>query len=1680
MFPSIGFPEGTKQIRPTSTEHGTLRITSPAGTTNFATYGCYANYRLNIHVENTNEMILLGFHRGSANNRTFQLKDPAGVTVLTGLCPNVVNDSGYISTYAQALVGPFFTSGGYHPLKYQVPAGNPTGDYYIQFSGSIDFDYFDLQVVTGAHTIPIPADTLNGRVYSKAWQFFADLNTTPIEPFSGKLYVYSDDSIVTSCKYKNVHIGQFSMFCNPYGCLNTGNFSSDCQSKNTNTSTAFPGIAQYKLFLNDPDPLVYPSGHYGALVGQPVYPYIDADPAYPLCSGRKIIYINVNKAGNVDIKITLPYGSPGTDVHLNGIVVVPGINEILWDGMDGNGNMVPDGTLVSVHITYVNGLTNLPLWDIEANPQGFEITLIRPPNPSGENPNSFWDDTQLTASGGGGGGSSCLTPPLGSNFTGCAPGSIAGIPGCHPWETNTSECHDKMINTWWFSASSSQASISTTQIVTPPPPTIIGNFDRCGPGVVNLVALVLTGEVVRWYTQASGGTPLGTSNSGVPFAQPLATTGTYTFYAEAYNPIAPYFCTSNTRTPIIVHAIDIPDAPVPQNAPFFHCGSGFVTMTVTPFSNTDVEWYDAAVGGTLLWVGNSFTTPFLFNSATYYAQAVNVTYTTHCTSVSRTPIIAEIRAVPFISNASNEGICSGSSPTLILQSTPAGAVFSWTATNPDGQVTGYTTPVNNGNLTNEVLTLSPGIYVPGTVNYWITPALNSCPGNTVNVNIYVNAYPDLTISPLATTTMCSGEYTNIPLSSQVFGATYSWSASGYSANITPFPSVAGFANPIGQQFFNSGHTVEPVTFSITPSAAGCTSPASDYTINVNPGPSTVLPVPAEQTVCPNVASVPIELNTDAIGTTVTYSWTAVCDPGIPGCPSGGSGTHPFSIPSATVDNTTFIEQNVMYTVTAAIGTCIGAPSIYIVKVNPTPDVAIPLNPPSPQIICSGDITQAVPLVSHVTTLPVDYSWTVNCDPGIPVCPGSVVSGNTLPQVAISNTDQVPAYATYNITPSVLGCAGPPSTYQVQVNPSPTVITLPMEQQICSGDQSALVQLDANVAGTTYTWVATPSSPLITGYQVAPGTGNIPPQTIFNSGTIRGFVNYHIIPSSQSGMPCPGAPADYLIYVNPLPNPIISGSPKVCYDQSGTVYTSPPHANHDYIWTVTGALSFSGNHTNSITVDWGPGPAGTIQLTEKDQNYTTDCSTTTLVYPVTIHPGPTPLISGPSTPCGNSTVNYSIGSPLPNHTYSWTISGGTPATGNNSGIDVTWANSNPVSVNVIEYITYEPGVTCSASAPLFPVSLKLIPDPAGTISGPGAVCKTLTKTYAVSSINNADSYTWWYQVPAGVTITNNGTSADVTFDATSSSGNLFVQGNKSGCPPGPQSPAFFVTVNPLPLVALSACFDQVTTLNAKPFRITGGTPLGSGGKYYIDGSLIAGNVLDPSTLTPVNHNISFTYTDINGCQASDTKILRVDPSNAGYICVNNNFTDPRNPDPTTNKYPTTTFTAHGSTTCWMLKNLSWGTTSSVNQPQTDNCIPERYCATNDITCTNNGGFYQWDELMQYGSTPGWTKGVCPPAWHVPTQTEWQNLIDAVSNMPFGDGIAGSYLVYPTGFHALMEGLLYLNNSWAFTTGQPKATMFWTSTVSGSNPVAHGVNTINPSISRYESSKANAFPVRCVKD
>jgi uncharacterized protein (TIGR02145 family) len=91
-------------------------------------------------------------------------------------------------------------------------------------------------------------------------------------------------------------------------------------------------------------------------------------------------------------------------------------------------------------------------------------------------------------------------------------------------------------------------------------------------------------------------------------------------------------------------------------------------------------------------------------------------------------------------------------------------------------------------------------------------------------------------------------------------------------------------------------------------------------------------------------------------------------------------------------------------------------------------------------------------------------------------------------------------------------------------------------------------------------------------------------------------------------------------------------------------------------------------------------------------------------------------------------------------------------------------------------------------------------------------------------------------------------------------------------------------------------------------------------------------------------------------------------------------------------------------CWMAKNLNIGTMILGDYMMNDNGIYEKYCYEDIIAnCSEYGGLYQWDEMMQYDSTEG-IQGICPEGWHIPRDAEWVVLINFLG----GPAVAGGPL------------------------------------------------------------------------
>jgi uncharacterized protein (TIGR02145 family) len=430
-------------------------------------------------------------------------------------------------------------------------------------------------------------------------------------------------------------------------------------------------------------------------------------------------------------------------------------------------------------------------------------------------------------------------------------------------------------------------------------------------------------------------------------------------------------------------------------------------------------------------------------------------------------------------------------------------------------------------------------------------------------------------------------------------------------------------------------------------------------------------------------------------------------------------------------------------------------------------------------------------------------------------------------------------------------------------------------------------------------------------------------------------------------------------------------------------------------------------------------------------------------------------------------------------YFWTVSGGFITAGGGTGNHTATVTWNTTGVQHIE-VNYSNLLNCQGySATVLPVTVQILPNT--TISeAPGPNCENSSHDYFVPA-NPQCTFTWSVTPASRGTVTGGQGTNTVTVNwLNSGPATLGVTGTNSltTCA---STGIHLLEIHSKPQPDFQPCFDLLTTPSAKKYTLRGATP-------YIQGqSVFSGDRVSLNTLTgsyefnpfgasPGVYPVTYTFTNTYGCSASVGPVA-ITVQSTSFSC-GGDLTDIRDG----RKYKT----GLNGGMCWMVENLRFGNTlDPAYQPQTDNCVGEKYCQPSDAGCQNYGGLYHWDEVMKYGAT-SIGQGLCPPGWHIPSEADWQMLINNLVTghpQPGDAAVSGPLkdMLLNPGFHALLNGFYYNNSLWSFTTGLPAATMYWTSTSNAQNlALARGVNTYSFSMSRYWSKRSNSFPVRCLKD
>ena len=693
-----------------------------------------------------------------------------------------------------------------------------------------------------------------------------------------------------------------------------------------------------------------------------------------------------------------------------------------------------------------------------------------------------------------------------------------------------------------------------------------------------------------------------------------------------------------------------------------------------------------------------------------------------------------------------------------------------------------------------------------------------------------------------------------------------------------------------------------------------------------------------------------------------------------------------------------------------------------------------------QIVCPGDSAT----FDAGSCAGCSYAWR-DASSGIMVCNTRVFKTNLPGGYIVTVTD-----------PN--GCPGK-DTVHISNTLVPVIINNPLTKTICSGESTG-INLLSNVPGTFFLWTAALTSGTVTGFSADSGT--IINQTLINNGTLPGIVTYHITPRVGN---CYGNAIYFIVTVNPgatVGITINSSANNVCVGALVTFTAVPINGGTSpiFLWKVNGTNA----GTNNSTFSYNPlnGDLVSCILTSSQTSCIAGNPATSNVIIMVVNPilsVSVSIVASQNPSCQGSTVNFTA-SPIHGGTvpsFQWKVNG------INSGTNSPSYSYIPNNGDIITCLLTS-NIACPVGNPATSNSITMIVN-LGSLAGitiianPNPFCPGSSVTFTATPVNGGTNPTYQWKVNGVNTGTNSTTfisnpAPNDSVTCVMISYLTCVSGNPA------ISNKIILDGSLAPYVCFVACFDTITTNNAKPIKLKGGIPLG--GTY--SGAGVSGGYYHPNVAGVGTHLITYTYTNATLCSASKTSRIYQFASSP-FIC-GNDFTDIRD----NRKYKTVKLGSQ----CWFVENLNYGIEIPSTQHQRDNCINEKYPNPSSILYPLSF-VYQWDEMMQYDDTPG-LKGLCPPSWHVPTEAEWNTLFANWTN----NGFAGSPLKYSgySGFNALLEGVNHFNRQWDY---QDLAAFFWSSTAYGPYKAwAHGMNDYDPSISVYPSSRQNAFSVRCLKD
>ncbi len=926
------------------------------------------------------------------------------------------------------------------------------------------------------------------------------------------------------------------------------------------------------------------------------------------------------------------------------------------------------------------------------------------------------------------------------------------------------------------------------------------------------------------------------------------------------------------------------------------------SLTGNPPGGTQIEWYDAEFGGSLLFTGSNFTTPILSSTTTYWVKVCPAPYL-----VPVTAIVNICSAPPVASfSATDSSICVNECVDFTDLSTNSPTSWNWYFFGSDSTNSSQQNPTNicysSAGSFDVALVVDNGT---GTDSLFVANFIT------------VNALPTVTASN--DTSICIGDTANISVSGTA--TSYSWDNSlGIGTNFAVNPVVN-------------------TTYIVTGTDANNCSNVDSVIVSINALPTVT--ASNDTSICIGDTA-----NISVSGTATSYSWDN----------SLGIGTN-FAV--NPVVNTTYIVTGM------DANNCSNVDSV-IVSINALPtvtasnDTSICIGDTA-NISVSGTATSyswdnglgigtnfAVnPVVN--TTYIVTGMDANNCSNVDSV----VVSINALPTITASNDTSICIGDTANI--SVSGTAtsyswdnglGIGTNFAVNPVVNTTYIVTGMDANNCSNVDSVVVTIDTlpNIIASLDTSVCIGSPANITA------TGGV--SYTWDNGLGAGqnqsptpLVNTTYIVTGLGANGCSDTSA-VTVTVDPLPNVTANAdSTSICSGSNVTL-------------TGGGATSYTWDNSVIDGVAFAPSATTLYTVTGTDANGCTNTDTITVTVNACGTPPTASFSASDSTICLNDCIDFtdlSAGAP---NSWSWYFFGADSTNStqqnptnicyssagsfdvalvvdNGNGTDslflanfitvnnlpIVTANADSTSIctgsnvtltgggatsytwdnSVIDGVAFAPSATtlytvtgtdangCTNTDTItVTVNACGTPPTASFSASDSTICLNDCIDFTDLSAGAPNSWSWYF-FGADSTNSNQQNPTNICYSSAGSFDVALVVDNGNGT--DSLFMANFITINNLPVVTANATSTSICS--GSNVTLTGGGAV----SYIWDNSVTDGVPFAPSATTLY----TVTGTDANGCTNTDTITVNVNicsspiagiGSSSNSICINDcvDFTD----------------------------------------------------------------------------------------------------------------------------------------------------------------------------------------------